>query len=384
MPAAVLNYKETFRMRRFFFAALAVLSAASLATAPGFAAGKTLKVGVVADVTGGAAVYGVSQRNAYELAADDIKSRLIDTGGNNVTFDVQDNATDPNQAANLFQRFTTDGSALIIGPTLSAEAFKAQPIAVRANIPVLATSNTAPGITAQGPCVFRDALSEEQVVPTTVKKTYSRWKYKTAAIIYGDDNAFTKTDYNVFNDELKKLGVQIVDVETYKTKDVDFNAQLTKIRGANPDVLVLGSLFDEATKIIAQASKLGLKAHMMGGNGLNSSKVVEASGPGAVGAVVGAAWFIDNNYTGNKSFVQRYKKKFGSLPDQFAAQAYAAAQVVATLAKENLSTPREICDGLKNLRVAHTVLGPIAFDPNRDVRSAPVILKIVPGGFAYF
>ena len=371
-------------MGRIFLAVLALIGSATLVVTPTFAAGKTIKAGVVADITGGAAVYGVSQRNAYDLANEDIKSRLLDTGGTSVTFEVQDNATDPNQAVNLFQRFTTDGSAIVIGPTLSAEAFKAQPIAVRAGIPVLATSNTADGITAQGPCVFRDSLSEAQVIPTTVKKTFARWKYKTAAIIYGDDNAFTKTNFTIFNDELKKAGVQIVDVEAYHTKDVDFQAQLTKIKSAKPDVLVLGALFDEATKIIAQASKLGLRMHMMGGNGLNSPKMVEASGAAAVGVAVGAAWFIDNNYTGNKAFVARYKKKFGSLPDQFAAQSYAASQVVAQLAKEGLSTPREVCGGLKSLRVAQTVLGPIGFDANRDVKSAPVILRIVPGGFAYF
>ena len=370
-------------MRRTPLALIALVCAALLATAPTFAAGKTVKAGVVTDITGGASVYGVSQRNAYDLANEDLKGGRLDAGAN-LSFDVQDAATDPNQAVNLFQRFTTDGSAIVLGPTLSGEAFKSQPIAVRANVPVLATSNTASGITAQGPCVFRDSLSEEQVIPTTVRKTHERWRYKTAAIIYGDDNAFTKTNYSIFNDELKKNGVTIVDTETYRTKDVDFQAQLTKIKAANPDVLVLGALFDEATKIIAQASKLGFKMHMMGGNGLNSPKMVEASGPGAVGTVVGAAWFIDNNYTGNKAFVARYKKKFGILPDQFAAQAYAAAQVVAQLTKEGLSTPKELCDGLKSLRVARTVLGPIAFDANRDVKSAPVILKIVPGGFAYF
>ncbi|MGA3037218.1 MAG: ABC transporter substrate-binding protein [Vulcanimicrobiaceae bacterium] len=355
-----------------------------LAATPTFGAGKSIKAGVVADVSGGAAVYGVSQKNAYLLAMDDMKAGLINTGGNTLTFDVGDNATDPNQAANLFQRFTTDGSAIILGPTLSGEAFKAQPIAVRANVPVLATSNTAPGITRQGPCVFRDALSEEQVVPATVAKTYAAWKYKTAAIIYGDDNAFTKTDFTVFSDEMKKRGVNIVDVETYHTKDVDFQAQLTKIKGAKPDVLVIGALFDEGTKIISQASTLGLHVHMVGGNGLNSTKMVDAAGQGAVGAVVGAAWFIDNGYTGNKAFVARYKKAFGSLPDQFAAQSYAAAQVIAQLVRSGASTPSEMCDGLRNLKIAETVLGPIAFDGNRDVRSAPVILKIVPGGFAYF
>ncbi|HXP92138.1 MAG TPA: ABC transporter substrate-binding protein, partial [Candidatus Binatia bacterium] len=245
-----------------------------------------------------------------------------------------------------------------------------------------ATSNTADGITAQGPCVFRNSLSEAQVVPATVDKTAAMWKYKTAAIIYGDDNAFTKADYDIFKAALDKRNVKIVDVETFHTNDVDFQAQLTKIKSKSPDVIVNGSLFPEATKIINQAGKLGLKAHMMGGNGLNSPKMYEVAGPNAEGVVVGSAWFIGGQTGGNGTFVARYQKRFGSLPDQFAAQAYAAAQIIASLAREGNVTPAALCNGMKNLKTVQTVLGPYSFEPNRDARGAPVVLQIVKDGFA--
>lgn len=373
-------------MRRvccFLACAVLALAVPAAAATKGPAAGKSLKAGVVADVTGSAGVYGTVQRNAYLLANDDVKAGLLDTGDVNLTFDVEDAASDANQVANVMQRFATDGTAIVLGPTLSGEAFKADPIAVRANLPILATSNTAQGITQQGACVFRDSLSEEQVIPATVAKTQALWKYRTAAIIYGDDNAFTKTDYDIFKAALDRAHVQIVDTETFHVNDVDFQPQLTKIKAKNPDVVVNGALFEEATKIIEQAAKLGLKAHMMGGNGLNSPKMYQVAGPAAQGVVVGSAWFIDNDYSGNKAFVARYKKKFGSLPDQFAAQAYAAAQVVAALAKAGDVTPASLCSGMRNVHVVQTVLGPIAFEPNRDVKGAPVILQIVKGGFAY-
>ena len=371
------------------YLSLAVLAAFAL-TAPAFAAGKgpaagkTLKVGVIADVTGGAGVYGTPQKNAYELAGEDIKSGLIDTGGVLLNFDVQDAASDGNQVATLMQKFTTDGSAVVLGPTLSGEAKKADPIAVKANFPVLGTSTTADGVTSLGSCVYRVSLSEAQVIPTTIKKTLASWKYKTAAIIYGDDNAFTKTNGEIFKGQLDKVGVQIVDTETFHQKDVDFQAQLTKIKDKKPDLIVIGALAPEGVKIIAQARKLGYTGHLMGGNGLNSPTIYNDAGPGAAGTAVGAAWFIGANYTGNKAFVERYKKRFGGDPDQFAAQAYAGAQVIAAVVKNGATTPAEICSGLKALPIAKTVLGPIGFDGNRDVKSAPVILQIVKGGFAYF
>ena len=354
------------------------------ATTKGPAAGKTVKIGVIADVTGSAAVYGLQQKDAYELANDDLKSGLLDAGGANLSFDVEDSASDGNQVANLFQKFTTDGSAMILGPTLSGEARKGDPIAVLAKTAVVGTSTTADGITSLGPCVYRVSLAEAQVVPATVARTKAVWKYKTAAIIFGDDNAFTKTDGDIFKTQLEKAGVTIVDTETFHVGDKDFAASLTKIKAAKPDVIVLGALAEEAEKIIQQAATLGIKTHMMGGNGLNSTKIYDYAGPAAAGVVVGAAWSINGNYTGNASFVQRFKKKYGVEPDQFGAQAYAAAQLSAQLVKDGKASKDEMCAALRDLRVAQTVLGPIAFDPGRDVKAAPVILQIEKGGFAYF
>lgn len=354
------------------------------ATTKGPAAGKTVKIGVIADVTGSAAVYGTMQKSAYDLATEDIKSGTIDAGGANLSFDVQDAASDGAQVVNLMQKFTTDGTTpLVLGPTLSGEAFRAFPIAKAANFPVMGTSTTAEGVTAIGPTVFRDSLAESQAIPPTVARVQRTWHAKTVAIIYGDDNAFTKTDGDLFRNEFVKSGATIVDTETFHIGDKDFGASLTKIASKKPDVIAIGGLFPEATQIIAQAGKLGIKAHLLGGNGLNSTQMYQVAGPAAEGTVVGAAWFIGGKYTGNLEFVKRFKSKYGTNPDQFAAQAYAAAQIVASLVKGGATTKDELLNGLRNVRVVQTVLGPVAFDQNRDVKAAPVVLKIVKGGFAY-
>ena len=377
-------------MNRTTVPALALLAIAALVAPSGAApkapaAGKTVHAGVIADVTGGAGVYGTSQKNAYELANEDVKSGKIDAGGATLTFDVADAATDPAQVVNLMQKFITDGqTAIVLGPTLSGEAFKAFPIAAKANFPVMGTSTTAEGVTAMGPTVYRDSLAESQVIPTTVKRTREKWHYKTAAIIYGDDNAFTKTDYDVFLREFKSVGVDVVDVETFHIKDTDFQAALTRIESKHPDVIAIGALFPEATKIIQQAGKLGMKTHMVGGNGLNAPDMYSVAGPAAQGTVVGAAWYSGAKYASNLDFVKHYTAKYGKGPDQFAAQSYAAAQIVAYLVAHGATTKDEIAAALKSVRVIQTVLGPIGFDPNRDVKSSPVILSIIKDGFTYF
>jgi branched-chain amino acid transport system substrate-binding protein len=370
------------RVARTVAAALMILL--PVTSAPGSAAGKTVTVGVIADVTGSAAVYGTMQKNAYDLANADIAAKIIDTGGNALSFNVQDAASDGAQVVNLMQKFTTDGTTpLVLGPTLSGEAFKAYPLAKGANFPVIGTSTTAEGVTAIGPTVFRVSLAESQAVPPTVAHVQSAWHAKTVAIIYGDDNAFTKTDGDLFAGAFQKTGATVVDTETFHIGDKDFSAALTRIASKKPDAIAIGALFPEATKILQQAGKLGIKAHIVGGNGLNSTQMYAVAGPASLGVVVGAAWFIGNEYTGNAAFVKRFKAKFGTLPDQFAAQAYAAAQVVAALVKSGATTKDDFSAGLRSLRVVQTVLGPIAFDSNRDVKAAPVVLQIVKDGFAY-
>src|SRR5450755_219095 len=365
----------------------AFLLALCLSGAPATAAGAadtTLKVGVIADLTGSAGAYGTSQKNAYDLAADDLKAKRIDAGGNDLSFDVQDAASDPAQVISLVQKFATDGSALIIGPTLSSEAFKADPIAVKANVPVLATSNTANGITAIGPCVFRDALSEDQVVPQTIARTTARWHPKTAAIIYGDDDQFTKTDYDIFKRGLASANIAVVETQTYHKGDVDFKAQLTQIASKKPDLLVIGALVEEAAKIVGQAKAAGITAHMIGGNGLNSPKFIALAGPAADGVVVGAAYYSGNSSPGNREFVANYQKRFGSPPDQFAAQAYAAAQIVAAVAKIGKTAAADICSALSKLPPVNTVLGPFTFEADRNAKAPSAILTVKDGKFVAF
>jgi len=372
-------------MKSVAYAALLMAFGTSVAFgAGGPMSGKTVKVGVIADVTGSAGAYGTSQKNAYELATDDLKAGLIDAAGATLQFDIQDSASDPAQVINLVQKFTSDGSAMMIGPTLSSEAKKADPLAVQKNLTIMATSNTAQGITTMGQCVYRDSLSEEQVVPQMLEKMEKAWKVKTAAIIYGDDDQFTKTDYDIFNATLKEHKIDVVDVKTFHKGDVDFKAQLTAINEKKPDLIVIGALIEEGVKIATQAKQLGFKGHLTGGNGLNSPKFIELAGPAGDGVIVGAAYYLGDTRGGNKAFVERYTKKFGKPPDQFAAQAYAAAQVIAAAIKGGATNSGQFCSFFGNMKPLMTVLGPVSFATTRDVRADSAILEVSKGAFVPF
>jgi branched-chain amino acid transport system substrate-binding protein len=366
---------------RAFFALLAAVLFLAQSAQVRAASGEAT-IGAVVDFTGSAGAYGDGQKNGLQLGQDYVNKH----GRVRITFDIQDAASQKAQAVNLFQTFSSGGRvAAIIGPTLSSEAFAADPVAVSADMPVLGISNTANGVTALGPCVFRDSLTEAAVVPHALREVVQRYHVKTAAIIYGNDDAFTKTDYDVAKAALDKLHIKIVATQTFSKGDVDFQAQLTAIKATNPDLLFVGALAVEAGHVVNDAHTLGIKAHLVGGNGLNSPQVYSLSGGAAEGVVVGAAWAIGASTPGNLDFVQSYRVRFEKDPDQFAAQAFAAAQIMENvLAAAKSFSPKDVCDAMKSMKPVNTVLGAFSFDSNRDAMGEGVVLTVHNGRFIPF
>ncbi|MFN2165275.1 MAG: ABC transporter substrate-binding protein, partial [Anaerolineae bacterium] len=182
---------------------------------------------------------------------------------------------------------------------------------------------------------------------------------------------------------LADQGLEVVATETFAKGDTDFSAQLTKIKALEPQALLVSALAEEAANIMIQARQLGLDVPIIGGNGFNSPKLAEIAGPAAEGAISGAAWNIGNPDPENQKFVEAYRAEYGSDPDQFAAQAYTAAWLMATAIKNAGSTdPAAIRDALAAIRDFPSPLGNYSFDENRNPVHTPVVLIVQEGQFA--
>ncbi len=298
------------------------------------AATNTIKIGFAFSMTGGAAVYGASQKEGVLLAVDQINAAA--GSGLQIVPVFEDDACVPQQGTNVFNKLINgDKVSLIIGPTLSNTAKITDPIAQQAGVPVLAISNTISGITEIGNYIFRDSLTENVVIPHTVKIAKEKLGLKKVAMLYGNDDAMTKATYEVFKKVLQSSGIQILGEQTFAKGDRDFSPQLTQIKAQNPDAIICGALAEEASGIISQARQLGIPktVRIIGGNGLNSPGLIKNAGDAAEGVIVGAAWNISSKAPLNVKFVNEYTKKYNRAPDQFAAQAYAGVQIVYQAAK---------------------------------------------------
>ncbi|HYA43495.1 MAG TPA: ABC transporter substrate-binding protein [Syntrophobacteraceae bacterium] len=369
-------------------AALALILATTGICSAAHAARKEARIGFAFSMTGGASAYGDTQKKGAQLAVDEINSRA-GQDGIEIVADFDDDASQPQQGINVFNRFiAADKVVMIIGPTLSNTAQAADRIAQQSGVPVLAVSNTAKGITDIGDYIFRDSLTEMAVIPNTIRVAKEKLGIRKVAVLYGNDDAFTKGGYDAFKKALGDSNIEVLSEQTFAKGDRDFSPQLTQIRSVNPDALVVSALVEEASGIVSQARQLGIppSVHIIGGNGFNSPSLMKNAGKAAEGVIVGASWNAASSSPLNRKFVEAYTARYGSPPDQFAAQAYAAVYIAREALGRAGSTDNQkaLRDALAQTGGLDTVLGKFSFTEGRDADHTPVVQVVKEGKFVIF
>ncbi len=297
-----------------------VLSAAVMAA--------EIKIGVAEALTGNASQYGMPIRKGIELAASEINA-AGGVPGTKLTLLFEDEQGRKEEAINVFKKLIfQDRVLMLFGPTLSNSAQASDPVAQAAKVVVFGTSNTADGITSIGDYVFRNSVTEADILPVTLKVAAQKTGFKKVAVLYGNDDIFTKSGYDNFARALQALKIPVTTTETFAKGDVDFKPQLTKIKASHPDAIVLSALIAEGAPIMVQARQLGINLPFIGGNGMNSPRVFELAKDSSDHLWVGSPWSVENPAAENQRFIAVYQKAYGTLPDQFAAQAYDAMYIV--------------------------------------------------------
>jgi branched-chain amino acid transport system substrate-binding protein len=297
-----------------------------------------IKLGAAEALSGPAGQYGQSIKNGFELAVDEINA-AGGVKGSKITLQMEDEAGKKEQAIDVFKKLIFQDKVLMVfGPTLSNSAQAADPIAQAAKIVAFGTSNTADGITTIGDHIFRNSVTEADVLPETLRVASKVAGVKKVAVLYGNDDVFTKSGYDAFKKALEDLKIPVTTTETFAKGDVDFKAQLTKIKATNPDAIVLSALIAEGAPIMVQARQLGINLPFIGGNGMNSVKIFDLAKDKSDNLWVGSPWAIGSQTKENQHFVVAYTQKYKAAPDQFSAQAFDAMYIVSkALAKIKLT-----------------------------------------------
>lgn len=367
---------------RFWAIACAMLLTTPAWTTPSWA--QPVPVGAIEILSGPAAAYGTAITAGLQLALDRVNVAGV-LGGRKIVLTVQDSAGAKDQAINAARRLIgRDHVVAIIGPTLSNEMFAVGPVTNGRGIPTIGTSTTAAGITAIGPNIFRTSLPETDVVPVTLAVAKARG-VKTIALLYANDDAFSKSGFEAMQAAARKADLRIVATESFGSRDTDFLAQLTKIKALAPDAVGISALVEPISGVLLQARQLGFdkRTLFIGGNGANSPKLGEIAGAAADGLIVGSPWAVAKPDAANQAFVAAFTAKTGHPPDQFAAQAYDTMFILAAaIDRAGKAEPAAIAAALMQTKY-DGVTGPFTFNAARDPASAAgvVVLRMRGGQF---
>jgi len=347
------------------------------------AASTPFKVGVAGPMTGDYATYGKSHKEGAEIAMEELNAAGGVNGGQ-VSLALGDDLGDPKQAVLVAQKYIDDTELVVVdGHQFSGATIAAGAKYETAGLPMISPSATNPDITELGAFIWRicmtDAVQGEGLANYSVM-TLNKQKI---AIMY-DNSDYGRGLADAYEAAVKAAGGAIVGKEQYATGDTDFKAQLTKLKGAGPDLLFLSGYYPEGSKIAQQARELGMDVQMLGSDGYASDELPKLGGAAVEGMLVSTFFDYTKEDPAVKKFVDAYKAKYGGgNPDWFAANSYDVVMLAAQAAKNAGKNERTaINDALGGIGTYQGIAGPVTFDANGDVIKPLQIVVVQDGALA--
>src|SRR6266446_6315055 len=340
-----------------------------------------VRIGVFMSLTGSTANFGISSTNGIKLAAEEVNAKG-GINGKQVEVLVQDDRSDASEAATIVTKFVTqDQVHAILGEVASSRSIAAAPIAQNATIPMLTPSPTNPQVTKKGDFIFRSCFIDPvqgAAIAQFAAKTLGK---KRAGIMVDRKNDYSTGLEKVITATFTKMGGEMVVTQSYQAGDQDFNAQITSIKGANPDVIFVPGYYGDVALFAKQARDKGVTAPLVGGDGWDAKQLYEIGGKAVVGS------FFSNHYSPYdtepqvQKFVNDYKARYNSIPDALAATAYDAARIMFDAIKRaNSLDGKAIRDALAATKDFPGVTGKVTFNENRDAVKPIVMIEVKDGG----
>jgi branched-chain amino acid transport system substrate-binding protein len=368
--------------RRIFLVALCGSSAAILTScsrhSDGRAEAAEILIGEYGSLTGSTATIGLSTHNGIDMALDKANT----SGGvlgKKIRVVVEDDRGKPEEAQTVVTRLITKyGVSAILGEATSTRSLAAAPIAQQSHIPMVTPSSTNLRVTQVGDYIFRTCFTDAFPSLRMARFVSNNLSLTKLAILRDIRNDYSVDLADVFTKDFQKVGGTIVADEGYGEGDIDFSAQLTKIKSRNPQAIFIPGYYTEVALIARQARQLGLTIPLLGSGSWDSPRLLEIGGE----ALEGSYYF--NHFSAGDSrpvvqeFVGEYRRRFGQIPDVFAALGFDAAGVlIDAIRRANSTDPGKIRDSLAQTKDYPGVTGAITLDADRNAAKPVVFQRIV-------
>jgi branched-chain amino acid transport system substrate-binding protein len=367
-------------------------------------------IGEFGSLTGTTATFGRSTQRGIEMAFDLVnKSGGIE--GKMTKVVVEDDQSKPEEAATAVKKLINqDKVLLVLGEVASSRSLAAAPICQTAEVPMITPSSTNPKVTQIGDFIFRTCFIDPFQGTVVAKFAFNTLKAKKAAILKDIKNDYSVGMAEFFTNAFKEMGGEIITDESYAEGDIEFRAQLTVIKGKNPEVLFIPGYYTEVGLIARQARDIGITIPLVGGDGWDSPRLLEIGGEALNNCYFSNHYSIEDQRPEIQKFIKDYKERYKEVPDAMAPLGYDAALIAVDaikrsgiLSPENvklafeqnkdaktlmdaINTPqnrKKIRDALAQTKDFPGVTGIITIDENRNSVKPAVMLKIENGNLKY-
>ena len=348
----------------------------ALGAAIAFASGAQaqIKMGMTGPITGPNAAFGAQLKNGTEQAVEDINAAggIL---GQKITLSYGDDVSDPKQGVSIANKFAGDGVKFVIGPFNSGVTMPSSEAYQENGILVITPSATNPKITERGLWnVFRTCGRDDQQGAVAAKYILAKFKGKKIAIVHD------KTTYGQgLADETKKAmnkgGMKEVLYEGVNVGEKDYSALVSKIKASGADLVYWGGLHTEGGLIVRQMRDQGIKAPLMGGDGITSDEFASIGGPGVEGTLMTFPPDPRKNPAA-KAAVEKFKaRKFE--PEAYTLYSYAAVEVVKQAAEQAKSLdPKKVAEVIHSGKKFKTVIGELSYDKKGDVTRLDYVMYV--------
>ena len=339
--------------------------------------GVVIKIGNVAPLTGPDSYLGKDNENGARLAVEEINRQGLTINGKAISLELlgEDDAGDPKLGTQVAQKLVDSKVVAVVGHLNSGVTIPASKIYSEAGIVQISPSSTNPEYTKQGyKTAYRMVGTDAQQGPVLAKFAIETLKGKSIAIV-DDATQYGKGLADEFEKKIISSGSKIVIHEATNNKATDFKAILTNIKAKNPDIILFGGMAATGGPFAKQAKELGIKAKIIGGDGICSPTLYELAGDAVENIVCSTVGVPKESLNNSANFLKNYQERFKTEVQIYAPMAYDAVMIIVDAMKRSNST--NAADILKAIPTTNYagLSGQITFDEKGDLKESYITLS---------
>jgi branched-chain amino acid transport system substrate-binding protein len=348
--------------------------------APSYA--QDIQIADVAELSGGGATVGTNWKNGIDLAVEEINAAggIL---GHKIVVTHADSQSNPGVARAQVQKALDSNPYVLLGPGYSGSVKVTAPLAEEAGVTQIMGGEAAELTQMGDKFLFRTSFGQQSTMPKVAKYMAEDMKAKTVAVVWVN-NDFGKGGRDMIEKALADRGVKVVADISTEAGQVDFAADVDKVKASNADAAFVYLNEDESARILKEFKRQNVTTPLMGETTLVGQKVIELAGDAANGARAHVGLTTDAPVEAVRAFRDRFVKKYNYVPDHNGLKGYLAIQMVkAATEKMGKIDPKGIADALHGLTIKAAddpgILMDVTFDENGDIDREGFLVEVVDG-----